>query len=316
MAGTRIDDAQISDDGQWVLFTVFAAGQAQLRAVRMDGQGLQTLHCAAPGSHISNTQWSIDQKWVVFDEGPDTGGASVYLLNMASGSLQTELVPPAAGPAYKPRTWLDYTRVLMIGYAPNADAPPQNAYILDINTGANQHPGDLQQVVTQGQACWDFDSSYDSTKLFISQCTPGQPNGSSTVGVQPATGGTLNTFFTSSTLAINTVRVIDRTNTYLLATVANTGGDTSQDGLYKLKTDGSTPLRLTSDKAGETSSLNLFSQYFWSNVSRDGSMYALETSNFSTSTYTLMVGSLNGGTPTIFASTSGTVLEIAGWTKM
>jgi len=45
-------------------------------------------------------------------------------------------------------------------------------------------------------------------------------------------------------------------------------------------------------------------------------MYALETSNFSTSTYTLMVGSLNGGTPTIFASISGTVLEIAGWTKM
>ena len=316
MTSTRIDDAQISDDGQWVLFTVFAAGQAQLRAVRMDGQGMQTLHCAAPGSHISNAQWSIDQKWVVFDEGPDTGGASVYLLNMASGSLQTELVPPAAGLAYKPRTWLDYTRVLMIGYAPNADAQPQNVYTLDINKGANQQPGDLQQVVTQGQACWDFDSSYDSTKLFVSQCTPGQPNGSSTVGVQPATGGTLNTFFTSSTLAINTVRVIDPTNTYLLATVANTGGDTSQDGLYKLKTDGSTPLRLTSDKAGETSSLNLFSQYFWSNVSRDGSMYALETSNFSTSTYTLMVGSLNGGTPTIFASISGTVLEIAGWTKM
>jgi len=316
MASTRIDDAQISDDGKWVLFTVFAAGQAQLRVVRTDGQGMQTLHCAAPGSHISNAQWSIDQKWVVFDEGPATGGASIYLLNMASGSLQTELVPPAAGLAYKPRTWLDYTRVLMIGYAPNADAPPQNVYILDINTGANQQPGDLQQVVTQGQACWDFDSSYDSTKLFVSQCIPGQPNGSSTVGVQPATGGTLNTFFTSSTLAINTVRVIDPKNTYLLATVANTGGDTSQDGLYKLKTDGSTPLRLTSDKAGETSSLNLFSQYFWSNVSLDGSMYALETSNFSTSTYTLMVGSLNGGTPTIFASIPGTVLEIAGWTKM
>jgi hypothetical protein len=39
-------------------------------------------------------------------------------------------------------------------------------------------------------------------------------------------------------------------------------------------------------------------------------------SNFSTSTYALMFGSLNGGAPTTFASISGTVLEIAGWTKM
>src|SRR5260370_6311225 len=119
----------------------------------MDGQGMQTLHCAAPGFHISNAQCSIDQKWVVFDEGPATGGASIYLLNMASGSLQTELVPPAAGLAYKPRTWLDSTRVLMIGYAPNAGAPPQNVYTLDINKGANQHLCDLQQVVTHGQSC-------------------------------------------------------------------------------------------------------------------------------------------------------------------
>src|SRR5258708_32387685 len=84
LASTRIDDAQVSDDGQWVLFTVFAAGQAQLRAVRMDGQGLQTLHCAAPGSHISNAQWSIDQKWVAFDEGPDTGGAKGLLFEDAT----------------------------------------------------------------------------------------------------------------------------------------------------------------------------------------------------------------------------------------
>src|SRR5260370_22361529 len=101
MASTRIDDAQISDDGQWVLFTVFAAGQAQLRVVRTDGQGMQTLHCAAPGSHISNAQWSIDQKWVVFDEGPATGGARIHLLHMARGSLPTKPVPPPARLAHK-----------------------------------------------------------------------------------------------------------------------------------------------------------------------------------------------------------------------
>ncbi len=319
-ANTRIDDAQVSADGQWVLYTAHVAGQSELRVVRMDGQGLQTLFCAAPGSRIFGAQWSVNQKLVVFDVGQDSGGVTTYLLNMASGSLQSELVTASPGLAYLPRTWLDNTRVLMVGFAQNADAPPQNVYLLDTTKGANQQTTDLQQVVTLGQPCWDFDSSFDSTKLFVSQCTPGQPNGSSTVGVQPAMGGTLSTFFTSSTLAINSVRVIDPNNTYLLATATNMGlgvsGDTSNDGLYKLKTDGSAPLRLTSDNAGETSNLNSFSQYFWSNVSRDGKMYALEMSNFSTGTYTLLYGSLNGGTPKTFASISGTVLEIAGWTKM
>jgi serine/threonine protein kinase len=316
-ANTRVDDAQVSADGQWVLFTAHVAGQVELRAVRVDGQGLQTLHCAPAGYRIFGAQWSIDQKMVVFDEGQDIGGPTICLLNMASGALQMELVPPAAGLAYLPRTWLDYTRVLMVGFAPNSDAPPQNVYVLDTTKGAHQAVANLQQVVTLGSPCWDFDSSYDGTKLFISQCTPGQPNGSSTVSVEPATAAPPSTFFTSSTLSITGIRVIDPNNTYLLATVSNGTGNTSNDGLYKLKTDGSTnPLRLTSTSAGNVSSLNNYSQYFWSNISRDGSMYALEMANFSTSTYTLMFGPLNGDTPTTFASISGTEMEIAGWTTM
>ena len=247
------------------------------------------------------------------------GGTTIYLLNMTNGSLQSELVSTAPGLAYLPRTWLDNKRVLLVGFAQNADAPPQNVYLLDTTKGANQQATDLQQVVSMGQPCWDFDSSFDSTKLFVSQCTPGQSQGSSSVGVQPATGGTLNTFFTSSTLAINAVRVIDPNNT-LLATANNTGqgvsGNTSNDGLYVLKTDGSNPFLLTSNNSGETSNLNLFSQYFWSNVSRDSKLYAIEMSSFSTNRYTLMFGSLNGGKPTTFADINGTVMEIAGWTKM
>jgi serine/threonine protein kinase len=318
-ANTRIDDAQVSSDGQWVLFTAHVAGQSELRVVRMDGQGLQTLFCAQSGAHIFGAQWSLDQKLVVFDVGQDTGGTTIYLLNITNGSLQTELVSTAPGLAYLPRTWLDNKQVLLVGFAQNADAPPQNVYLLDTTKGANQQATDLKQVVSSGQPCWNFDSSFDSTKLFVSQCTPGQPEGSSSVGVQPATGGTLNTFLTSSTLAINTVRVIDPNNT-LLATANNIGqgvsGDTSNDGLYKLKTDGSNPFRLTPNNSGETSNLNLFSQYFWSNVSRDSKLYALEMSSFSTGRFTLMFGSLNGGTPTTFADISGTVMEIAGWTKM
>ncbi len=318
-ANTRIDEAQVSTDGQWVLFTAHVAGQSELRVVRMDGQGLQTLFCAPSGTHIFGAQWSLNQKLVVFDVGQDAGGTTIFLLNMTNGSLQPELVSTAPGLAYLPRTWLDNQRVLLVGFIQNTDAPPQNVYLLDTTKGANQHATDLQQVVTINQPCWDFDSSFDSTKLFVSQCTPGQPQGSSSVGVQAATGGTLNTFFTSSTLAINAVRVIETNNT-LMATANNTGqgvsGNTSNDGVYVLKTDGSNPFLLTSNNSGEISNLNLFSQYFWSNVSRDSKLYAIEMSSFSTSRYTLMFGSLNGGKPTTFADINGTVLEIAGWTKM
>jgi serine/threonine protein kinase len=317
---THIDDAQLSQDGQWVLFTAHVGGQSELRVVRMDGEGLQTLFCASTGAHITGAQWSFNQKLVAFDVEQESGGTTIYLLNMTNGVLQPEFVSSAPGLAYLPRTWLDDKRVLLVGFAQNADAPPQNVYLLDTTKGANQQAADLQQVVSIGQPCWNFDSSFDTTKLFVNQCSPGQNQGSSSVGVQSATGGTLHTFFTSSTLAINAVRVIDPNNT-LLATANNVGqgvsGNTSNDGLYLLKPDGSNPTLLTLNNSGETGTLNLFSQYFWSNVSRDNKFYAIEMSSSTTNRYTLMFGSLIGGTPTTFADISdGTVMEIAGWTWM
>ncbi len=61
-----------------------------------------------------------------------------------------------------------------------------------------------------------------------------------------------------------------------------------------------------------------FYRYFmaWSNVSRDGSMYALQRYG-GNSNVSLLYGSLNGGNPTSFASIAdGTQLSIVGWTTM
>ncbi len=89
-----------------------------------------------------------------------------------------------------------------------------------------------------------------------------------------------------------------------------------------MNTDGTGLRRLTADGTNESSGLNSFSQYPWSNVSRDGSMYALQiikvlnpgTNNIS---YTLLVGILNGGTPLTIASIAdGTTLDMVGWTTM
>ena len=49
---TFIDQAQVSADGQWVVFSTQVADHSALQLVRMDGQGLQTLYCAASGEQI------------------------------------------------------------------------------------------------------------------------------------------------------------------------------------------------------------------------------------------------------------------------
>ena len=260
----------------------------------------------------------------MFDVSPNTGGAIIYLLVVASGLLQTELTPPASGLAYLPRTWLDNTRVLMVGYVPNSDAPAQNIYILDTTLGPNQQSSNLQQFAAVATFCWNFDSSFDGKTIFFNQCTPGNPEGSSTVAAQSTLGGApASHVFSSSTLAISAVRVFDKTDAFLLATASNStlgvSGDHSKDGLYKIATDGSNnviPLVLASN--GLTPALNAYSQYYWSNVSRDQSLYALEEygTSGSNATYTILYGSMNGGASHTIANISGTELEVAGWTTM
>jgi eukaryotic-like serine/threonine-protein kinase len=88
-----------------------------------------------------------------------------------------------------------------------------------------------------------------------------------------------------------------------------------------IHTDGTGLTRLTTDSKDQVSNLNPDSQYPWSNVSRDGNLYAMEQQSLQPSghpgTVTLFFGSLHGGTRTRFASMSdGTQLSIVGWTTM
>jgi hypothetical protein len=118
------------------------------------------------------------------------------------------------------------------------------------------------------------------------------------------------------------VRAINKTT--LLFLVENNSfignADTSQNGLWKVNTDGTGLTRLTSDGAGVSggpSNFCPFTQDPWSNVSRDGTLFALQHNSANGKTQSLLFGSLNGGTPTTFASISdGTQLSIVGWTTM
>ena len=322
-ANTTISEAQVSADGQWSMFVAQVSGQSKLQLVRMDGQFLQTLYCASPpsgenpGVALEEVQWSVDQKLVAFVSFP-----SIYLLNVTNGVLQVELtIPRESGVTFvHPRTWLDLTRVYVT--IQGTDAPPETLAILDTSKGPNQSVQNLQvafDASTSTPFCWDFDSSFDATQLFVSQCTNGPANGPgggpahgpSVITVRPPTGSPYTYLYVNQAQAFNAVRAV--TSNTLLFTVGNMSGDTSQNGLWRVRTDGSSPLHLT-----PSGQLNQFTQFPWSNVSRDGTKYVLQiiSSSPPNTTYTLEYGSLSGGSPTVFASITNTQLATVGWTTM
>lgn len=314
MADALISEAQVSANGQWLLFVAHVSGHVKLQLVRMDGQFLQTLYCGNPGQ----VEWN--QQLVVFEDAQGT-----LLLNMTTGALQVEL-SPSSNPSIHPRTWLDKTRVYVTLQL--VDGPPESVAVLDTSKGPNQQWQNLPVAFDASSStpfCWDFDSSFDGKILFTSQCSapsvgslgPGPAHGPSVITVHPPAGGSSYTYiYVSQSLAFSAVRAV--TSSTLLFLVANTSGDTSHNGLWKVGTDGSNPLRLTSSPGSINSQLNQFNQFPWSNVSRDGQRYVLQivSSTSSSTTYTLEYGSLSGGLPVVFASITGTQLATVGWTTM
>src|SRR5947209_8234896 len=156
LANTGIGLAQVSADGQWLMFVATVAGQTRLQLVRMDGQDLQTLYCGP----ISTLQWSPTQRLVVFAQNYN----SVYLLNITNGTVQVEQSIGPTDTIYI-RTWLDTTHVYLTLQRP--DSPPGLIALLDTSTGNMQQVFD---ATSSTPFCWDFDSSYDARTLFLSQC--------------------------------------------------------------------------------------------------------------------------------------------------
>ncbi|MBV9712473.1 MAG: hypothetical protein JO011_16330, partial [Ktedonobacteraceae bacterium] len=284
-SGLALQSAQVSADGQWILFLTTPDPRndpnhsSLLQLVRIDGQDLQTLYCAPTGTGISNLQWSTDQRLIAFSFSRQGDGSGITILNARNGSLQTDLFNARFGAPYQPLTWLDTTRLYVLD--PEVDGPSSSLFILDTRLGPNQNTSMLRHVFSpSNRFCWDADSSYDARSLFTTVCTtefnptgPGVTgsHGPSTIAVQPSTGGTAHNIFTSKTLAISAIRSISPTT--LLVLVQNHSlvrpVDTSKDGLWELHTNGTGFTRLTSDP-NVLQSFSPFTQFPWSNVSRDG----------------------------------------------
>lgn len=339
LPGAIISEAQVSNDGQWILFNSNTGNDSEIQMVRMDGQGLQTLLCVLPTT-LHSIQWSPDHSMIVYSAQAVSGLENVLLLNMATGVVQPEIVQVnSASMGFEARTWLDNTRVYLVGVPnPATPSPQRSLYILDTKQGPNQPISNLLQVIspTQPQYCWSFDSDYNTTKLVTSQCTVTFPAGSNpdrgiqqgpgSISTHAITGASSQNIYNSQNLAVAEVRLLGYSSTSLLLTVENhkygsgINVDSSQNGLWKMNTDGTGLTRLTTVNENQESNLNRFSQYPWSNVSRDGALYAVQITDLESKTpaTTLFFGPVSGGNPTAiaFANTNAGTVEVAGWTTM
>lgn len=342
----QIQQAQVSADGQWILFlattpeaeqTSFNSPTAMIQMIRLDGQGLQTLYCfekqngtitSEQGStnHLAvSFQWSFDEQSLLFSSDIENSVSWISVLNMKTGDVRA-----AYGSAHDPDpattsviTWLDNTYAYIISHQRSDSAAPATIALMNVpgsSAGQGASGTELTNILTDSGTLTtlSIDTSFDNTKLYLATCIPNGAPFQSTITVEPAHGGTQQVIYKPGvTICVENLRVISSTAMLLLVRVDNTYLRTSSTQLWTLKLDGTGQHVIATLPEGGTSlyMLNPFSQAVWSNISRNGAEYALEQDATRT-TENLIIGSLDGGNPIQFATGAPTMLSIAGWTTM
>jgi hypothetical protein len=313
--GGYIEEAQVSSDGKWILFTEqLPSHQVALLLIRVDGQHLQLLYCS-PGenSTLNNVRWSPDQKLVVFSESDAKSQGAVKLLKIASGEVSLLLqASPMGEYGAVPIDWIDNNNLYMTGILFNSDAPRKNLYRLELARGMNQEMKKDLFLMADVSGGFDFDKSEYDTRLFLKEGDrENVEKGPSVITSQAALGGPRTQVYESDTLNVRTLRAIS--NLHLLLIIDDAQGGTS--GVWLMHTSGTDLQRLIDIKAGETASLNTTSQYVWSDVSRDGNMYAVKIGK--PDDQTLFTGFISGGSLlTVEQVTGVNDINAVGWTKM
>lgn len=339
-SGVRIDQAQISADGQWVLFLSIpdARGDSQhsamLQIVRMDGEGLQTLYCFPKTTYSNSTsssnsklpiafQWSVDQKSIVISENTNNTTSQIFLLDVASGAIR-QLFQDQNDTlySYSVITWLDNTHLYIVKQGTNAPTPPATIYLMDASTATVASPGLINILTTPTRmSYYALDSSYDGTLLYSSYCLLAASPFNTNIQVGPATGGSRHTIYQKQPDdCIQSLRAISSNKLLLLMQISHAGVFENQVWTMDLLGNSTKTLTtLTHANSGQAGySLNPTSQFPWSNVSRDGGFYALQAIDPIATNQTILVSSMKGGDPTAVAVTNpgSSSVSLAGWTTL
>lgn len=331
--GARIDNAQVSNDGQWVLFTSASKSATtdqhgsmwdiKLQVVRVDGQDLQTLYCTTRSvTDLPGVEWSPDQRSIAMSKEESDNATPnpnytklVQVLSTSTGQIQNVFTYTTAGQVTIGfSSWADNTHIYMYGAGENARL---NIYLLDITKGSNQHMSDLTTILNgqfKGMAS-------DSSKLYIDYngCDQYSCSPPSSLLSMPAMGGTSQTIWHST--QYNVTEACPINDHQLLINIANFQQhpgppDTSHNGTWIMNDDGSLGQRLTTANQQSTDPItNCISAT--SHGSRAGDMYALAIRAQPATSGQLVFGKTSGGTPTPFATYGdGLFADVVGWTTM
>ncbi|GHO86624.1 serine/threonine protein kinase [Dictyobacter formicarum] len=314
--GERLGRAQISPDGQWILFVAIAAQKSQLQLIRIDGKFLQTLYCAplsnATEPSIEDIYWSpytyADGAHVLFSI---ENGSQFYQLWLANGDIALKIVAPKR---YQLVGWPDALHLYLRD-------PGSNLYQATIASGQAAPEHNLRQIaLAAGTDCDDYTIGTDAS-IYVSHCA-GKPtdcvqcgpllSGASSIGRL----GDENPFFVDQFLAVSQIRSVQQ---HILAiSLAEHPAPSKPNGLWLIDVSGvQTPkLLCTVDSSMKSITLNESFQDSWSNVSRDGLMYALKTSTLRGPLVdTLSIGSLSSAhLKTVAISPHNATLTVIGWT--
>jgi hypothetical protein len=328
--GSLILQAQISSDGQWILFLrkSQSADLALLQLVRVDGQDLQTLTClpyvfggGPQGYPDISFLWSADEKTIVFSVDTLVAGtatSTANLLDVATGNLKPLLLDTENAQFlyyYKLVSWLDNTHVYIIKQGFGSPLPPADVFLMDITKSTVVNP-DLHEIVAaqSNNTSFTIDSDPVAGKLFSGYCIS-TDGGFGVITVISTTGGTPQTIYSSDSDCVLAVRVISDDALFVLVQTRDAAGNVIEEFLsmnYEGEVNGP-PVTL----AENTTVLGSTSQFPWTNFARQSDYYALADQHDTTGA-DILVGSLKQGAPRSVATTveAGPDSVIVGWTTM
>lgn len=271
-----IVQAQVSYDGQWLLFTVNVDNRQELRIVRSDGAAHQTIYCAGAGFQIQHVQWSFEQNVIVFNRVYPDLRPTTFALDIVQGHVSS-LLTQAGVYNFQPLFWINEHAIYLGAVLPEDEETIVALFRLDMreSAGGTQTEDDLKETVAHVAACDSFDTSLDAQTLFMSRCVGGDGQAGQIVTLPAHDENGPITDFYETGMNVTTLRTIDGDFVLLLVEDEQ---NSSQNGLWLMDIKSKQLKQLTSGEGKQT--LCLFTQNVWSNISRGSrDMFALQYQN-------------------------------------